>query len=179
MEWQDEAFVLERRPHGESAAILSVLTREHGRHAGLIHGGQSQSKTGMLQVGNRLKLKWRARLPEHLGTFECELVSTSFGFLLDDPGRLAALQSAAGLVHLALPEREEHAGIFESFGALTEALAGEAWAPAYIFWEYYLLQSLGFAVDLTVCAVTGERGNLSHVSPPYRPRRFRVGRHSL
>jgi DNA repair protein RecO (recombination protein O) len=165
MEWQDEGFLLERRPHGESAAILSVLTREHGRHAGLVHGGQNSGKTAMLQPGNLLKLKWRARLPEHLGTFDCELVSSSFGFLLDDPGRLAALQSAAGLVHLALPEREAHPGIFESFAALTDALAGEAWAPAYIFWEYHLLQSLGFAVDMSVCAVTGARDNLAYVSP--------------
>ncbi|HJU19936.1 MAG TPA: recombination protein O N-terminal domain-containing protein, partial [Stellaceae bacterium] len=30
--WQDCAFVLAARPHGESAQIVELLTREHGRH---------------------------------------------------------------------------------------------------------------------------------------------------
>ena len=34
MHWSDEGIVLSARPHGESGAILQLLTREHGRHAG-------------------------------------------------------------------------------------------------------------------------------------------------
>ena len=36
-DWQDEGFVLSTRRHGERSAVLSVFTREHGRHLGLIH----------------------------------------------------------------------------------------------------------------------------------------------
>ena len=36
MQWSDEGIVLTARRHGESAFLLSVLTVDHGRHAGLV-----------------------------------------------------------------------------------------------------------------------------------------------
>ena len=42
IEWQDEAILLSARRHGENALVLSVLTEHHGRHAGLVRGGQSR-----------------------------------------------------------------------------------------------------------------------------------------
>ena len=41
MEWRDTGFVLAARRHGESSLIVELLTHEHGRHAGLVRGGQS------------------------------------------------------------------------------------------------------------------------------------------
>ena len=41
MDWTDDGIVIAARKHGESAVILSLLTREHGRHAGLVRGGVS------------------------------------------------------------------------------------------------------------------------------------------
>ena len=34
MEWTDEGVVLSVRAHGETAAIVEVFTRVHGRHLG-------------------------------------------------------------------------------------------------------------------------------------------------
>ena len=165
MEWQDEGFVLERRAHGETSAILSVLTLEHGRHAGLIHGGQSAKKTGLLQCGNHVRVTWRGRLPEHLGTFEAEILGSNIGNIIGDAGRCAALQAATSLMHMSLPEREPQSVLFDAFAALSEALGGEAWAPAYVFWELGFLRCLGFSIDLSACAVTGSLHNLGYVSP--------------
>ena len=39
MDWTDDGIVLGARRHGENALVLSVLTRAHGRHAGLVRGG--------------------------------------------------------------------------------------------------------------------------------------------
>ena len=36
MEWREDGVVLTVRRHGESAAIIEVLTRDHGRHAGIV-----------------------------------------------------------------------------------------------------------------------------------------------
>ena len=54
MEWSDGAIVLSVRPYGETAAILEVLTREHGRHLGLVHGGASRKTRAILQAGNTI-----------------------------------------------------------------------------------------------------------------------------
>jgi DNA repair protein RecO (recombination protein O) len=39
MEWSDDGIVLGVRRHGESSAIVELLTRAHGRHLGLVRGG--------------------------------------------------------------------------------------------------------------------------------------------
>src|SRR5947199_6473652 len=106
MEWRDEGFVLSARRHGESALIVELLTAEHGRHAGLVRGGQSPRRRAVLQPGNAVAAMWRGRLAEHLGTLECELVEAHAARLIDDPDRLAALNAATALLLVALPERE-------------------------------------------------------------------------
>src|SRR5207237_1348458 len=39
MRWSDEGIVLAIKRHGESNAIAELMTREHGRHLGLVRGG--------------------------------------------------------------------------------------------------------------------------------------------
>jgi DNA repair protein RecO (recombination protein O) len=166
MEWRDSGYVLAARRHGETAAIVEILTAEHGRHAGLVRGGQSPKRRALLQPGNAVALTWRARLPEHLGTLDCELVRAHAARFLDDPERLAALAAAASLVAATVPEREPHTDIHNSFAALVGALdSGEGWAASYVIWECELLAALGYGLDLTCCAVTGATADLVYVSP--------------
>ena len=72
MEWQDEAIVLSARRHGESGVIAALLTREHGRHMGMVRGGAGGAKRGVLQPGNHVRATWRARLAEHLGYYDVD-----------------------------------------------------------------------------------------------------------
>src|SRR5256884_3255760 len=69
MEWTDEGIILGVRRHGESSAIVELMTREHGRHLGLVRGGSGSRMRPVLQPGNSLRAVWRARLVEHLWTF--------------------------------------------------------------------------------------------------------------
>jgi DNA repair protein RecO (recombination protein O) len=166
VEWRDTGFVLNARRHGESALIAELLTREHGRHAGLVRGGQSPRRRALLQPGNAVAATWRGRLSEHLGTFECELAEAHAARLLDDPDRLAALTAAVALLLAALPEREPHPDLHASFAGLLEALdSAPAWATAYVIWECDLLAALGFGLDLGRCAATGTNQDLAYVSP--------------
>jgi DNA repair protein RecO (recombination protein O) len=118
MEWRDIGFVLAARRHGESALIVELLTAEHGRHAGLVRGGQTPRRRALAQPGNGLAIVWRGRLPEHLGSFDCELVAANAAKMIDDPDRLAALNAATALLLAALPEREPHPDLYGSFAAL-------------------------------------------------------------
>jgi len=166
MEWQDAGFVLAARRHGESALVVEVLTEAHGRHLGLVRGGQAPRRRAVLQPGNRVAVRWRGRLAEHLGAFECELVAAHAARLLDDPDRLFALAAAVGLVALALPEREPHGDVFAAFAALLGALdSGGGWPRRYVAWERDLLGALGFGLDLARCAATGATADLAYVSP--------------
>ena len=165
MEWEDEGYVLAVRPHGESSAIVSLLTAEHGRHAGLVRGGQSRKNRGLLQPGNRVSVIWRARLEEHLGSFTLELQSSAVAAILNAPGRLAALSSAVTLIEETLPERELSRGMFDMFNTLMDSLDGEHWAATYVIWELNLMMDIGFGLDLSECAATGTTKDLIYVSP--------------
>jgi len=165
MEWSEEGIVLAARKHGESSAIITVLTRDHGRHAGLVRGGAGRRSRGVLQPGNRIEATWRARLDEHLGTFTCELLEARAAALLDDPLRLAGLSAACAVADAALPEREPHRAAFAGLSALLDALKGETWPPLYVRWELDLLRELGFGLDFSTCAATGRTEQLVYVSP--------------
>jgi DNA repair protein RecO (recombination protein O) len=166
MQWSDTGYVVALRRHGESALIAELLTREHGRHLGLVRGGQSPKLRAILQTGNEVAALWRGRLSAHLGTLACELVRGHAGRFINDPGRLAALSAAAALVAATLPEREPHPDVFASFTALLDAIDSmEEWPAHYVGWECKLLASLGFGLALTRCAVTGATTELAYVSP--------------
>jgi DNA repair protein RecO (recombination protein O) len=167
MDWQDQGFVLAARRHGESDAILTVLTREHGRHLGIVKGGTGRRQRAIVEVGNAVAAHWHARLSEHLGRFQVELTTPHAALCMADPARLAALSAACAVLDAALPEREPHADVFDEFAALAEQLSRQAvdWPTQYVRWEVRLLSALGFGLDLSQCAVTGEREGLAYVSP--------------
>ena len=166
MEWHDEAIVLSVRPHAENDAILSALTLEHGRHAGLVHGGSSRRARPLLQPGNRLEVTWRARLAEHLGQFRVEPMQLLAARLVDDPVRLLGLTSACALLDESLAEREPHPRLYAGVLHLLEAMVqNENWPATYVRFELLLLGDLGFGLDLSTCAVTGGSEDLAYVSP--------------
>lgn len=178
MDWHDDGFILNVRKHGETATIVSLLTRERGRHLGLVRGGQSRRRQGLLQPGNLVSATWRARLPEHLGTLTLEPAHDLAAGVLDDPWRLMALASMTALLEVTLAERDPHPGLFRVSVALAELLAGSAtvpvggdaqpppeWLAAYVRWELALLRDLGFGLDLGTCAATGTTEGLVYVSP--------------
>jgi DNA repair protein RecO (recombination protein O) len=166
MRWTDEGFVLSARRHGESGAVVHLLTRERGRHAGLVRGGGRQKLAAVLQPGNEVRAEWRARLEDQLGTLSVELRRARAASLLGDPIRLAALAAACAMTEAALPEREAHPAVYEGMVALLDALgASEAWTAAYVRWELALLAELGYGLDLARCAATGRIDDLAYVSP--------------
>ncbi|AUH66431.1 DNA repair protein RecO [Paracoccus zhejiangensis] len=165
MEWQAEGTVITRRAHGENAIIIEVMTVEFGRHAGLVPGGASQKRAALLQPGNRLSLRWRARLDDQLGTFAAEPLRARPG-LMADPLALAGLNAVCAMLGFALPERDPHPGLTLSTEALLDRMdAGGDWAEDYLHWEMQLLDEMGFGLDLVDCAVTGAREGLAYVSP--------------
>ena len=165
MEWSDEGILLSTRKHGETSAIVTLMTRSYGVHAGLVRGGAGKRKRGDLQPGNRVEAHWRGRLAEHLGSYTCEVLQAHAATLLDDPEALACLSAALALSESALPEREPHPLIFEGLSILMNSLEGDEWPSIYVKWELGLLGELGFGLDFSACASTGETENLIYVSP--------------
>lgn len=165
MEWIDEGIVLSARPHAENAAVVTLLTAEHGRHAGLVPGGQGRAARPVLQQGNRVKAKWRARLSEHLGNYTLDLAAAQAALWLDNPEIVALISSACAVTEASLPERQPMPGVYAGLATLFSLRDADLWAPVYIKWEMDLLKALGYGLDLSQCAASGETENLAYISP--------------
>jgi DNA repair protein RecO (recombination protein O) len=165
MDWSDEGIFLSAKPLGEANMVAELLTRTHGRHLGLVRGGRSRRMRPLLQPGNLLRATWRARLSEHLGGFNVELVEAHAARVLDDAPALSAISSLAGLARL-LPERDPHAELYDAALNVLHAFddAG-TWPALLVRWELQLLGELGFGLDLSECAATGIDADLAYVSP--------------
>lgn len=163
--WEDQGLVLSARRHGEHDAIISVLTENNGRYAGLVKAGSSRRLKGMLQPGNVVKATWRARLDEHLGTMSVELAHSFSAELMQDPNRLAGLSAVCALIDALLPERQPQPEIERTTIKFLRTITADGWAARYAHWELEVLRDLGFGLDLTACAGTGSLENLVFVSP--------------
>jgi DNA repair protein RecO (recombination protein O) len=165
MDWSDEGIFLSAKPLGEANAVAELFTLGHGRHLGLVRGGRSRRIRPLLQPGNLLRVTWRARLSEHLGGFNVELIEAHAARVLDDAAALAAIGTLAGLARL-LPERDPHPTLYAATLDVLRALDdARLWPARLVRWELQLLQELGFGLDLGECAATGTDTGLAYVSP--------------
>jgi DNA repair protein RecO (recombination protein O) len=166
MDFEDDAYVLAARAFGESGAIIEALTLRHGKWAAHVAGGASRKLKAALQPGARVRLRYRARTADNLGSASVESEGEGPSALFDDPLALGALSAATTILAAALPEREPQPGAFLAFEALLGALgASDIWPAVLVRFEAGLLETLGFGLDLSRCAVTGSTDDLVWVSP--------------
>src|ERR1700748_2636830 len=165
MEWTDDGIVLGVRRHGESSAVVELLTREHGRHLGLVRGGASSRMRPLLQPGNGVHAVWRARLDEHLGTYAIEGTRMRAANLLSSPHAVYGVTHLAALARL-VPEREPPRDIYEMLDHALDDFEDATGAAVHLVrFELAMLTELGFGLDQENCAATGETEDLLYVSP--------------
>jgi DNA repair protein RecO (recombination protein O) len=165
MQWCDEGIVLGSRRHGEANAILELMTRDHGRHLGLVRGGAGSRLRPVLQPGNCVGCTWRARLDEHLGLYIVESLDARAASFLPVPHALYGMIHLAALCRL-LPERDPHPSIYAALtGVLHILLDRRRAAASVVRFELRILSELGFGLDLGSCAASGSTADLIYVSP--------------
>lgn len=162
------AIVCAVMTHGEHGAIARLLTPDHGLVAGYVRGARSRRMRPVLIPGNIVAADLRQRTPAQLAGMTVEL-EHSRAPLLAEPLPAAAIDWACGLTAAVLPEEHPYPDIHNALAAMLDAVeaapAARGWARALVLYEYLLLASLGFGLDLASCAVTGRAGDLAYVSP--------------
>ncbi len=165
MEWTDTGLVLGSRRLGEADALVELMTRDHGRHLGVVKGGRSKRRAAVLQIGNRVAAVWCARLDEHVGTWTIEPLDARAAELMASAVALNGVQTLAAHLRL-LPERDPHPELFEAMAAIVDHLGEPRLAGELIVrFELAVIEALGFGLDLATCALTGATADLAWVSP--------------
>ena len=132
MEFEDDAYVLSARAHGETGAIVELLTQDRGKFAAHVSGAASRRMKPFLQAGAKVIARYRARMSDQLGAASLEPIGEGPASLFDEPLALSGLSAAAAVAAGALPEREAHPGAFHALEALIAALAiPEIWPAVY------------------------------------------------
>ena len=168
--WSADAIILSVKQHGESGAVIGVLTQDHGVFNGYVRGGNSRRQRGALQVGNQVAAQWRARVSGQLGTLTLEPIRERAALVMHEVARLAGLTAATSITALCVPERQSCPALYQALEALLDIICmSEAdemtWGVALARYELGLLEELGFGLDFSRCAATGETEDLLYVSP--------------
>ena len=166
MEWRDKGILLATRPFGETSLIIDVFTPDHGKSSGVVRGGQSKKLKPILQIGAQIDLTWKARLEQHLGSFQVELIRSRTANVMDDRLLLAGMLSSATLINRFFPAGQVYKEFYKSSENLFDLLQfPDIWTLGYFKWELEFLETLGFGLDLEKCAVTGSTEDLKFISP--------------
>lgn len=141
------AIVCASRPHGETAAIVRLLTADHGLVAGYVAGGRGRELRPVLIPGNLVDAELKARSESQLPFARLELVE-SRGPWLSEPLPSAAISWATTLAAAALPERHSYPALYEALAALLDAIcaapSARGWARPLLSFEVLLLRELGY-----------------------------------
>lgn len=171
-DWEAPALVLSASLFGEANALVHLFTEERGVVHGLVRGGLGRRNGATWQTGNAVRMRRTARLPDQLGTVTGELLHATAAGALSSRLAVMCLSSVCAVADAALPEGEPYQGLYHDTervlaatgGGLAEADPGLMIATV-LRWERALLQDLGFALNLSRCAVTGQTTKLIYVSP--------------
>ncbi|WP_299307050.1 recombination protein O N-terminal domain-containing protein [uncultured Croceicoccus sp.] len=141
------AILCASRPHGETAAIARVLTRDHGLVAGYVAGGRGRVLRPVLIPGNAVAADIAARAASQLPFIKLELLQSRAPWMTE-PLPAAAIQWATALTASCLPERHPYPAVHDALGPLLDAIchapSARGWAVALLRYETLLLREMGY-----------------------------------
>ena len=165
MKFNDEGYIINLKKHGESSAILTVLTRHNGKVIGFAKNILSKKKLGIYQIGNLVSIEAYSRVDENMLSLKIELISPTAVNFLNDRKRLETLASFCSLCNISMPEQMPLERLFYFVDSFFNLILEDNWLTHYSYFEFYLLEYLGISLDLNECSATGTAENLRYVSP--------------
>jgi len=153
---EQPAYILHHRPFRDTRQIIDVLTPDHGRLSLMSRGSRSAKsrQKSILQPFNSLILSWSGK--GELPTLTSAEAQTSNAFKLSGKALLSAFYVNELLVKL-LHKHDVHDGIYYLYESILNLLAESTEVePVLRLFEKQLLEELGFGLNLTVHAGTGE-----------------------
>ncbi len=166
MKISDCGIIVSKRLFEENGGIITVFTKEHGLCSGIVKNLYSGKGTSVYQIGNFVDFTWNARLSTHVGTVKCEVIRSYISQIIYNKTKLYALNSILDIVTSSLKPHEKYPDLFDHIhGYITGLVGGDFSFLSYIKAELYLLNQVGYSLDLSKCAVNQLAENLSYVSP--------------
>lgn len=145
------AILCSVRAHGETGAVIRLLTPDHGLLAAYCAGARGRRLRPVLIPGNLIDCEISARSSSQLPFAKAELVE-SRGPWLGEPLASAAINWACALTATALPEGHPYPALYQGLGGVLDAIchapSARGWSRALATYEALLLRDLGYGGSL-------------------------------
>ncbi|MBT4989479.1 MAG: DNA repair protein RecO [Rickettsiales bacterium] len=167
---EDEAFLLAKMKFSESSIIVSFLTKEHGVLKGIIKGAFAKKNHNIYEIGNKFHINAKARFESGLLRFNTEIIENNFFEFMHNKAKLLMVSVACDLICKLFPENIHLDSTVKYFCRLIDMMQinnidiSELYKEYFIF-ELMLQKEMGYALDLTSCAVCSKSENLIYISP--------------
>ena len=153
------AILCASRAHGETGAIVRLMTADHGLVAAYCAGARGRRLRPLLIPGNRLDAEFAARSPSQLPFVKVELIE-SRGPWLGEPLASAAIAWVTALTATALPEGHAYPALHEALGGTLDAVchapSARGWSRALAGYEALVLRETGYGGSATAAAPAEE-----------------------
>ena len=164
MQWTSQAIIIKLKQFSDDKLLCWLFSETHGMYKGLL--SLNKKTRNQVQIGNIVEASWRARLPEHLGTYYCELIKPLSMAVLENKYKLSSVTSLCAVLSSSLPDRVIESQVYDHSMSYFLALRDHRdWLIEYLKLELMLLRELGYGLSLESCAVTGQTQDLYYVSP--------------
>ncbi|MBQ8481943.1 MAG: DNA repair protein RecO [Alphaproteobacteria bacterium] len=166
MQFSGEGYIIKIRNHGEKSAIVTLVSPQKGKIIGYVNGARSSRNLGIYQIGNYISFNAYARVEENMLSLKSVELLRSYAadFVLNND-KIEALLSMCRLLDECVAENDDLGSFYTAIDDFFTHINDNNWLVYYSFFEYYLLDFLGIGLDISECAVTGQRQNLRYVSP--------------
>lgn len=165
MKITDNGYIIAVRNFSEKDGLVTLITENNGLFTAIFKNHKSKSNNQIVQIGNYVKFDWQARLENHLGKFQFDLINNNSFKLISDKLKLYTINSYASLLLTALPEKMHFFNIYEYFEILLYANNKYDLLTNYLKAELNYLEAAGYGLNLTECAATKQTTDLCYVSP--------------
>ena len=147
MHLRTTAIVCSSRSHGETGAVVRLLSENHGLIAGYVAGARGRQLRPVLVPGNLVEAELHWRSEGQLPSARLELTH-SRGPWLGEPLAAAAIGWVTALTTAALPERQAYPSLYSALSGLLDAVchapSARGWLPGLLAYEALLLRELGY-----------------------------------
>lgn len=163
--FSDDAFVLSKRFYGEKKVLLSLFTQTHGLQKGMTTCADHTHRRAF-ETGARFYVNATQKRDNALSTFSLEPLAPSPADFLayrKKESLLALLDLLLRLQNL-LAANHPYPLLFKALCVLFDTTGTKRFDQAFVAFQFFLLETLGYGLELTHCALTHTKENLRYLS---------------
>ncbi|MEH0002869.1 MAG: DNA repair protein RecO [Holosporaceae bacterium] len=163
--FSDDAFVLSKRFYGEKKVLLSLFTQTHGLQRGMTTCADHTHHRAF-ETGARFYVNATQKRDNALSTFSLEPLAPSPAAFLayrKKESLLALLDLLLRLQNL-LAANHPYPLLFKALCVLFDTTGKGRFDQAFVAFQFFLLETLGYGLELTHCAFTRTTENLLYLS---------------